>query len=193
MQLSTWLWAKPHRSGLRGWVTLKNADVVCSVPGWVTQHNELMCLIYLWAAQNVAHFILGLAAVLCLFQTPVLGTASWMSSPAAMEESPAAQRSEWVWPELPAVAQRGSPGETPVNCAPCSTPVCTDPLTSFIYSVYFQMQTCMCVSVPSAADYKTLCPGGEGFRPNPITVILEGKTLFSLLCLKTTRWCHWWM
>lgn len=48
----------------------------------------------------------------------------------------------------------------------------------------------MCVSVPSAADYKTLCPGGEGFRPNPITVILEGKTLFSLLCLKTTRWCH---
>lgn len=27
----------------------------------------------------------------------------------------------------------------------------------------------------SAAEYKTLCPGGEGFRPNPITVILEGK------------------
>lgn len=26
----------------------------------------------------------------------------------------------------------------------------------------------------SAAEYKTLCPGGEGFRPNPITVILEG-------------------
>lgn len=25
------------------------------------------------------------------------------------------------------------------------------------------------------AEYKTLCPGGEGFRPNPITVILEGK------------------
>lgn len=24
------------------------------------------------------------------------------------------------------------------------------------------------------AEYKTLCPGGEGFRPNPITVILEG-------------------
>lgn len=30
-------------------------------------------------------------------------------------------------------------------------------------------------SVLSAAEYKTLCPGGEGFRPNPITVILEGK------------------
>lgn len=26
------------------------------------------------------------------------------------------------------------------------------------------------------AEYKTLCPGGEGFRPNPITVILEGQT-----------------
>lgn len=25
------------------------------------------------------------------------------------------------------------------------------------------------------AEYKTLCPGGEGFRPNPITVILEGQ------------------
>uniref|UniRef100_UPI00358F92B7 fibrillin-2-like n=1 Tax=Myxine glutinosa TaxID=7769 RepID=UPI00358F92B7 len=26
---------------------------------------------------------------------------------------------------------------------------------------------------PSTDEYKTLCPGGEGFRPNPITVILE--------------------
>ncbi|XP_067829444.1 fibrillin-1-like isoform X1 [Heptranchias perlo] len=25
----------------------------------------------------------------------------------------------------------------------------------------------------NSSDYKTLCPGGEGFRPNPITVILE--------------------
>lgn len=25
------------------------------------------------------------------------------------------------------------------------------------------------------AEYKTLCPGGEGFRPNPITVIVEGQ------------------
>ncbi len=33
-------------------------------------------------------------------------------------------------------------------------------------------------SVFSVAEYKTLCPGGEGFRPNPITVILEGKPLF---------------
>lgn len=33
----------------------------------------------------------------------------------------------------------------------------------------------------SAAEYKTLCPGGEGFRPNPITVILEGKCLTSAL------------
>ncbi|KAG7233651.1 hypothetical protein INR49_006765 [Caranx melampygus] len=28
---------------------------------------------------------------------------------------------------------------------------------------------CLCVT----AEYKTLCPGGEGFRPNPITVIVE--------------------
>ncbi|KAG8001253.1 Fibrillin-1 [Nibea albiflora] len=32
-----------------------------------------------------------------------------------------------------------------------------------------------CESCPSvnSTQYKTLCPGGEGFRPNPITVILE--------------------
>uniref|UniRef100_A0A4W3GI78 Fibrillin-1-like n=1 Tax=Callorhinchus milii TaxID=7868 RepID=A0A4W3GI78_CALMI len=30
----------------------------------------------------------------------------------------------------------------------------------------------LCPSINSS-DYKTLCPGGEGFRPNPITVILE--------------------
>lgn len=29
-------------------------------------------------------------------------------------------------------------------------------------------------SLVSIAEYKILCPGGEGFRPNPITVILEG-------------------
>lgn len=34
-------------------------------------------------------------------------------------------------------------------------------------------------SVLSAAEYKTLCPGGEGFRPNPITVILEGNCVLS--------------
>lgn len=28
-----------------------------------------------------------------------------------------------------------------------------------------------------AAEYYTLCPGGEGFRPNPITIILEGKLI----------------
>lgn len=27
----------------------------------------------------------------------------------------------------------------------------------------------------SVAEYYTLCPGGEGFRPNPITIILEGE------------------
>lgn len=36
----------------------------------------------------------------------------------------------------------------------------------------------------SVADYKILCPGGEGFRPNPITVILEGKCFsFVLTCI----------
>lgn len=29
-----------------------------------------------------------------------------------------------------------------------------------------------------SAEYKVLCPGGEGFRPNPITVILEGNTYY---------------
>lgn len=29
------------------------------------------------------------------------------------------------------------------------------------------------------AEYYTLCPGGEGFRPNPITIILEGQFLTS--------------
>lgn len=27
----------------------------------------------------------------------------------------------------------------------------------------------------TVAEYNTLCPGGEGFRPNPITIILEGE------------------
>lgn len=30
-------------------------------------------------------------------------------------------------------------------------------------------------SILFSAEYKILCPGGEGFRPNPITVILEGN------------------
>ena len=35
----------------------------------------------------------------------------------------------------------------------------------------------------SIAEYKILCPGGEGFRPNPITVILEGNSVcFILKC-----------
>lgn len=33
----------------------------------------------------------------------------------------------------------------------------------------------------SIAEYKILCPGGEGFRPNPITVILEGNSVFFIL------------
>ncbi|CAM9994712.1 unnamed protein product [Lampetra fluviatilis] len=32
---------------------------------------------------------------------------------------------------------------------------------------------CEICPVSSTDEYKTLCPGGEGFRPNPITVILE--------------------
>ena len=33
----------------------------------------------------------------------------------------------------------------------------------------------------SVAEYKILCPGGEGFRPNPITVILEGNSVSFIL------------
>jgi hypothetical protein len=37
----------------------------------------------------------------------------------------------------------------------------------------------------SIAEYKILCPGGEGFRPNPITVILEGNSVsFVLKCVQ---------
>lgn len=32
----------------------------------------------------------------------------------------------------------------------------------------------------SVAEYYTLCPGGEGFRPNPITIILEGEHILIL-------------
>ncbi|CAK6958051.1 fibrillin-2b [Scomber scombrus] len=32
---------------------------------------------------------------------------------------------------------------------------------------------CELCPAPNSTEYKTLCPGGEGFRPNPITVILE--------------------
>jgi hypothetical protein len=40
----------------------------------------------------------------------------------------------------------------------------------------------------SIAEYKILCPGGEGFRPNPITVILEGKG-FSFVLTRTPFGC----
>lgn len=46
----------------------------------------------------------------------------------------------------------------------------------------------VCLSVLSVAEYKTLCPGGEGFRPNPITVILEGKPS-SCLCIPANCSC----
>ena len=29
--------------------------------------------------------------------------------------------------------------------------------------------------LPSSAEYDELCPGGPGFRPNTVTVILEGN------------------
>lgn len=45
------------------------------------------------------------------------------------------------------------------------------------FEMEMEIQAGVCVCVFPAAEYKTLCPGGEGFRPNPITVILEG--LFS--------------
>ncbi|XP_057697171.1 fibrillin-2b isoform X1 [Corythoichthys intestinalis] len=32
---------------------------------------------------------------------------------------------------------------------------------------------CELCPAPNSTEYRTLCPGGEGFRPNPITVILE--------------------
>lgn len=35
-------------------------------------------------------------------------------------------------------------------------------------------------SILFSAEYKVLCPGGEGFRPNPITVILEGNVYIFL-------------
>lgn len=37
-----------------------------------------------------------------------------------------------------------------------------------------------CFPFFSPAEYYTLCPGGEGFRPNPITIILEGE--FIAIC-----------
>lgn len=45
----------------------------------------------------------------------------------------------------------------------------------------------------SIAEYKILCPGGEGFRPNPITVILEGNSVSFIR--KSIRaelpWVYW--
>lgn len=50
-----------------------------------------------------------------------------------------------------------------------------------------EIETGARVCVFLAAEYKTLCPGGEGFRPNPITVILEGKRLCFPLKPETRR------
>uniref|UniRef100_A0A3B1JMS0 Fibrillin 1 n=1 Tax=Astyanax mexicanus TaxID=7994 RepID=A0A3B1JMS0_ASTMX len=35
---------------------------------------------------------------------------------------------------------------------------------------------CEACPLLNSSEYKSLCPGGEGFRPNPITVILEGRS-----------------
>ena len=43
--------------------------------------------------------------------------------------------------------------------------------SNFLFSLFFFF-------LP--AEYYTLCPGGEGFRPNPITIILEGE--FIAIC-----------
>uniref|UniRef100_A0A673VN86 Fibrillin 3 n=1 Tax=Suricata suricatta TaxID=37032 RepID=A0A673VN86_SURSU len=36
---------------------------------------------------------------------------------------------------------------------------------------------CELCPMANTTEYRTLCPGGEGFRPNPVTVILEGEFL----------------
>ncbi|CAO2630951.1 FBN3, partial [Lemmus lemmus] len=45
------------------------------------------------------------------------------------------------------------------------------PSTRFYSSASLHSSSCKPVSL--AAEYRTLCPGGKGFRPNPITLILE--------------------
>lgn len=56
---------------------------------------------------------------------------------------------------------------------------------SGIYLSHNEIETHATLFVPlSAAEYKTLCPGGEGFRPNPITVILEGNMIIFQPCTR---------
>lgn len=40
------------------------------------------------------------------------------------------------------------------------------------FACYNYLIYCIYVSL---AEYNILCPGGEGFKPNPITIILEGN------------------
>lgn len=61
-----------------------------------------------------------------------------------------------------------SPGHSPVACPCWHSPGSPHP------SCFTGAPQPPCLPF-STAEYKTLCPGGEGFRPNPITVILEGE------------------
>lgn len=130
----------------------------------------------------------------------MLATVSWMSLTVVMGESPAVQRLALVWPELPVAAPWQERGEALVNSAPPTTPVCvtflvfsrlfcniyslhagllvtkeTEKLEVRFLAKHIKQSHWFAVYFCFAAEYKTLCPGGEGFRPNPITVILEGK------------------
>lgn len=49
---------------------------------------------------------------------------------------------------------------------------------SVIIILFFMRLTCLLLYF-TLAEYNTLCPGGEGFRPNPITIILEGEFLIN--------------
>ena len=43
-----------------------------------------------------------------------------------------------------------------------------------------------------SGDYDLLCPGGPGFKPNPVTVILEGIEFLLCVFSKNRRWIMYW-
>lgn len=108
-----------------------------------------------------------------VFQTPALETVTWrfVTVVTPLTVWTVLMRLVWGCPKPPAVVPRVRPGVHPVRPAPPSTPVSDAHTHTDTHPHCLQLNL---LWFP-AAEYRILCPGGEGFRPNPITVILEGR------------------
>lgn len=146
---------------------------------WLTLFSSRKCLL-LWQRQN-----------LFLFRFVILSSCAVMSGPLGSVDSSeiwdgwSEKKHNKVWQETSWWSETSFSGTWPtghvshhqpaITVKPCNKTslivVCV--LCHCFWLMWFGVVFCV------TAEYKTLCPGGEGFRPNPITVILEGQTATS--------------